>query len=382
MRKHAQLKEYSPVTKRTRLACTAAALVPLAVLAAACSSSGSGSPSSSPSGGASSAPSSGNTITETGSTLLFPLFGAWQTAYNTANPNVNIYSAGTGSGTGITDAATGTATIGGSDAYLSAADLQQYPGLINIPLNVSALMVNYNLPGIKTPLKLNGTVLAKIYDGKITNWNDKAIAALNKGVTLPNLAITTLHRADSSGSTFVFVSYLNAQDPTDWASGLVGTTVTWPNTPKTAAETGNGGMVTGCGTIKGCIAYIGISYQSKTTAANLGIASLANKTGGFTQPTPSAISAALASFSSSTPASGSQPLINTSAASGYPIINYEYAVVQKKQPSAAEASALKAFLTWTITTGATSTYLSAVNFQPLPSNVQSIAKTLIASISG
>jgi phosphate transport system substrate-binding protein len=383
MRQHAQLKEYSPVTKRTRLACTAAALVPLAVLAAACSSSGSGTPpSSSPSAGASSAPSSGNTITETGSTLLFPLFGAWQTAYNTANPNVNIYSAGTGSGTGITDAATNTATIGGSDAYLSAADMAQYRGLINIPLNVSALMVNYNLPGVKTPLKLNGTVLAKIYDGKITNWNDKAIAALNKGVTLPNLAITTLHRADSSGSTFVFVSYLNAQDPADWASGLVGTTVTWPSTPKTAAETGNGGMVTGCGTIKGCIAYIGISYQTKTTAAGLGIASLANKTGGFAQPTASAISAALASFSASTPASGSQALINTSAASGYPIINYEYAVVQKKQPSAAEASALKAFLTWTITTGDTSTYLAAVNFQPLPANVESIAKTLIASISG
>src|ERR1022692_757568 len=244
MRQHAQLKEYSPVTKRTRLACTAAALVPLAVLAEACSSSGSGTPpSSSPSAGASSAPSSGNTITETGSTLLFPLFGAWQTAYNTANPNVNIYSAGTGSGTGITDAATGTATIGGSDAYLSAADLTQTSDLIDIPLTVAAVMVNYNVPGLNAPLKLSGTVLAKIYSGKITNWNEKAIAALNKGATLPNLAITTVHRADSSGSSFLFTSYLSAQDPADWAAGLVGTTVTWPTTPKTAAETGSGAMV-------------------------------------------------------------------------------------------------------------------------------------------
>jgi phosphate transport system substrate-binding protein len=313
---------------------------------------------------------------------MFPLFGAWQTAYNTADPNVNIYSAGTGSGTGITDAATGTVTIGASDAFLPAADKSQFPGLINIPLTVAAVMVNYNLPTVKTPLKLNGTVLAQIYTGKITNWNDKAIAALNPGVSLPNLAITTLHRADSSGSSFLFTSYLNDQDPTAWPTADVGTTVTWPSTPKTAAETGSGGMVTGCGTIKGCIAYIGISYQSKTTAAGLGIASLLNKGGGYVQPTPSAITAALASFSSATPSSGSQSLVDTSAKGGYPIINYEYAVVQKKQPSASEASALKAFLSWTLTTGSSSKFLGAVNFLPLPANVESIAKAQIASITG
>jgi phosphate transport system substrate-binding protein len=366
------------VTNRIRLIATAAALVPLTVLAAACSSSSSTPPASSSSAAA---PTSGNTITETGSTLLFPLFGAWQNAYNTANPNVKIFSAGTGSGIGIADAATGTATIGGSDAYLSAADMAKYPNLINIPLTVAAVMVNYNLPEVKTPLKLNATVLAQIYSGKITNWNDKAIAALNSGVTLPNLPITTLHRADSSGSSFLFTSYLNAQDPSGWATGLVGTTVTWPTTPKTAAETGSGAMVTACGSIKGCIAYIGISYQSNTTAASLGTASLLNKGGGYVQPTSAAIVAALATFSGSTPANGAQSLINTSAASGYPIINYEYAVVQKKQPSAAEASALKAFLTWTITTGSSTSFLSKVNFQPLPANVQAIAKAQIASIS-
>lgn len=366
------------MTNRIRLACTAAALVPLTVLAVACSSSGS-SPGSSTSA---SAPTSGNTITETGSTLLFPLFGAWQAAYNQDFPDVNIYSAGTGSGTGIANAANGTVTIGASDAYLSPAEMTQYPNLINIPLNVAALMVNYNLPGVKTPLKLNGTVLAKIYAGKITNWNDKAIAALNKGVSLPNLGITTLHRADSSGSTFLFTSYMNDQDPADWPTANVGTTVTWPSAAKAEAETGSGGMVTGCGSIKGCIAYIGISYLSKTEAASLGTASLLNKGGGYVQPTTSTIKAALASFSGSTPKNGAQSLIDTSAAGGYPIINYEYAVVQKKQPSAAEASALKKFLTWTITKGATSDFLTAVNFEPLPANVQNIANAQIASITG
>ena len=365
------------MTNRIRLLTTAAVLVPLTVLAAACSSSTSPTESSP----AAKAPSSGNTITETGSTLLFPLFGAWQSSYNSANPSVHIYSAGTGSGVGISSAATGTATIGGSDAYLSAGDMAKYPGLLNIPLTVAAVMVNYNLPGLKAPLKLNGSVLAQIYSGKITTWNDKAIAALNKGVTLPSLPITTLHRADSSGSSFLFTSYLNAQDPSGWSSANVGTTVTWPSTPKTLAETGSGAMVTGCAGIKGCIAYIGISYQSKTDAAKLGDAALLNKGGGYVLPTPAAISAALASFAGSIPANGSQSLINTSAATGFPIINYEYAVVQKKQPSAAEASALKAFLTWAVSTGNGSTFLTPVNFQPLPSQASSVAKTLISSIS-
>ncbi len=368
---------------KIRMACTAAALVPLALLAA-CGSSGGSSSSTSPSAAASagSSSSSGVSLTETGSTLMFPLFGAWQTAYNTKVTTVTITTAGTGSGTGIADAATGTVTMGASDAYLSSADMSQYPDLMNIPLTVAALMVNYNLPGVKTPLKLNGTVLAKIYTGKIKTWNDAAIKSLNPGVTLPSMKITTLHRADSSGSTFLFTSYLNAQDPADWPAANVNTTVSWPSGAKQAAETGSGGMVTGCQGIKGCIAYIGISYLAKTTAANLGTASLANKAGKFTQPTAKTINTALAAFSGSTPTNGSQSLINTSAAKGYPIINYEYVVVKKAQSSADVASALKAFLKWTVTTGSGSTFLAPVGFEPLPANVQTIAENQIASISG
>jgi phosphate transport system substrate-binding protein len=372
------------VSIRIRAVAAAAALAPLALLAA-CGSSGSTSSSSGSASASTSASASGNgsvTLSETGSTLMFPLFGSWQTAYSTAVPTVTITSGGTGSGTGIADASTGTVTIGASDAYLSPSDISQSPGLINIPLTVAAVMVNYNVPGVSKPLDLNGTVLAKIYDGKITNWNDAAIAAINPGVKLPSLKIVTVHRADSSGSTFLFTSYLNAQDPKDWASANVDTTVTWPKTPGSLAETGSGGMVTGCGSTKGCIAYIGISYLAKTQAAKLGAASLANKGGKYTQATNGTINAALASFSGSTPASGSQSLIDTSAAGGYPIINYEYAVVKKSQSSAAVAAALKAFLKWTVTTGSSATYLSAVGFVPLPSNVQTIAETEISSISG
>jgi phosphate transport system substrate-binding protein len=365
------------VAKRIRWVSTAAALIPLAILVAACGSS-SPSPSASSSSSTSTASSSGKTISETGSTLLFPLFGSWQTAYSTADPSVTITSGATGSGIGIADAATGLVNIGASDAYLSSSDMSQYPGLLDIPLTVAAVDVNYNVTGVKKPLNLGGTVLAEIYTGKITTWNDPAIAKLNPGVSLPDEKIVTLHRADSSGSTFLFTSYLNAQDPSAWPSSDIGTTITWPSAPGALAETGSGGMLSACGTTKGCIAYIGISYLTRATAAGLGTASLADKSGRFEAPTIATIASALSSFSAP-PASGAEPLINSSA--GYPIINYEYAIVKKTQPSAAEATQVKKFLSWLLDTGDTSTYLSAVGFLPLPSAAKSVATSLVNSIS-
>jgi phosphate transport system substrate-binding protein len=154
--------------------------------------------------------------------------------------------------------------------------------------------------------------------------------------------------------------------------------VSWPNVPGAQAETGSGAMVKGCGSIKGCIAYIGISYTTQAQAAGLGTASLANKGGQSVAPSTSTINAALADFSSKTPPSGSQSLIN--GATGYPIINYEYAIVKTSQPSPAEATAVKNFLTWGITSGSSSKFLDPVNFVALPPNVVTIAKNLIAKI--
>jgi phosphate transport system substrate-binding protein len=373
------VKEYSQVAKKIRLVYAAAALAPLTLLAAACGSSSPSSSSSSAASGAASASASGKTISETGSTLLFPLFGAWQTAYAAVDPSLTITSGATGSGTGIADAGAGLVNIGASDAYLSSSDMASNPGLLNIPLTVAAVDVNYNVTGVKKPLNLNGTVLTGIYTGKITMWNDPTIAKLNPGVTLPSEKIVTLHRADGSGSTFLFTSYLNAQDPSAWSSSNIGTTITWPSAPGSLAETGSGGMLAACGTTKGCIAYIGISYMAKAAAAGLGTASLADKSGTYQAPTTSTIDAALASFPAA-PASGAESLINSG--SGYPIINYEYAIVKKAQPSAAEATSVKAFLNWILSTGDTPTYVSTVGFLPMPTATTTVATTLVSSISG
>ena len=326
-------------------------------------------------------------ISETGSTLLFPLISTWAQDYQKAFtqssglPLVTITTGATGSGTGLADAATGTVDIGASDAYLSPTTKSQTPTLENIALAISAQQVNYNIPNFTGHLKLDGTVLAKIYLGKITMWNDPAIKALNPGVSLPSLKIVTLHRADSSGDTFLFTDFLNKQDAADWPSSNVSTSATFKAIPGALGEQGNGGMVAGCQATKGCIAYIGVSYLAKTQAAGLGQAMLKNGSGNFELPTPAAIKGAAATLTSKTPASTTLDMINGPAPDGYPIVNYEYAIVNTRQSDGVVAEDIRAFLHWAVHAGQSpSTYLDAVDFQPLPSGVVQLSDNLIAKI--
>jgi phosphate transport system substrate-binding protein len=372
------------VNRRIRRPLAAAVLIPLAMILAAC---GSSSPSSTASTSVYKGPANPMTpakakasITETGSTLLFPLFGSWVTAYAKLYPQVTITSAGTGSGVGIADASAGTVNIGGSDAYLSSSDLSKNPDLMNIALAISAQQINYNVPGVKTPLKLDAAVLVGMYKGTITNWDDPAVKALNPGVALPNLKVVPLHRADSSGDTFLFTSFLNAQDPSAWSVTNVDTTIAWPSVPGALGEQGNSGMVAGCAATKGCVAYIGISYATKTAAAGLGQAELKNAAGTFVAPTANTISDAASEETAKTPASETLSMINAPGTNSYPIINYEYAIVSKSQMSAATSQDLRAFLDWAVTSGQVATFLNPVNFQALPGVVVSLSDKQIATI--
>ena len=374
-----------------------------AVLLAACSSSPSSNSSTSTTSGptqttASSSGSAGGatlasletppsgdiSLSETGSSLLYPLFNLWGPAYHQLHSNITVTTASTGSGTGISQAAAGTVQIGASDAYLSPSQVQKTPGLLNIPLAISAQMVNYNIPGFSGTLKLSGKVLSAIYQGTITKWNDPQIASINPGANLPGTTIVPLHRSDGSGDTFLFTQYLSKQDPNGWGTKIsYGTTVAFPPIPGALGENGNGGMVTGCAATPGCVAYIGVSYKSKTDADHLGQAELENGAGNFIDLTPQSIAAEAASFASSTPASGAISLINgTSAAQGYPIINYEYAIVQKQQSDAATAQAVKALLAWAMDTngGAASSFLNKVEFQPLPASAVAVSANLLSEI--
>ena len=316
---------------------------------------------------------SGGTATETGSTLLYPLFNLWAGGYNTKFPSVTIQTAGTGSGTGISEAENGTIDIGASDAYLSPSVVSANPDLKNIPLAISSQIVAYNIPGVLSHLKLSGKVLSEIYQGQITKWNASQITSLNPGVTLPATPIVTLHRSDSSGDTFLFTQYLSKADASGWGAKIgYNTTVPWPNAPGALGETGNSGMVSGCKATPGCIAYVGISYLTQSLQAGLGYAALGNAKGQYLVPTQASIAAEAAGFVNKTPANGTISLIYGNIEGGYPIVNYEYAIVSNHQSSSSTAKNVRSILEWALNKkyGNASSYLSQVNFQPLPSKVE------------
>jgi phosphate transport system substrate-binding protein len=327
-------------------------------------------------------PPAGGTISEAGSSLLYPLWNLWAAGYETTYPNVTLQTAAGGSGKGISYAIAGTIQIGSSDAYLSSSDKQQDPALENIPLAISAQEVFYHLTGVTAHLRLNGRVLAEIYEGKVKKWNTPAIANLNRGVKLPDTPIVALHRSDGSGDTFLFTTYLS--DSTKGWANTVGynTSVTWPKGADELGETGNSGMVAGCKTTPGCIAYIGISYQTQSLGAGLTYARLQNGVGQYVMPTSKNIANEAAGYATKTPKTGAISMIDGKVHTGYPIINYEYAIVSKKQANANVAKTVRSVLEWTIdpTDGNTESYLSQVGFRPLPSKVANNSYNQILAI--
>ena len=368
--------------RRARLAVAAALHIGAAVLVGLTAACGTG--ETGPGGNtARTASAPAGTITETGSSLLYPLAKTWAAAYHQQFPGVTVTTASTGSGKGIALASAGEADIGASDAYLSSGDLVKNPALVNIPLAISAQTVIYNLPGLSqhTHLDLNGAVLAGIYDGTITSWNDPAIARLNQGLHLSAIKIVPVHRSDGSGDTFLFTSYLSTQVQ-QWNNAIgYGTTAVWPQVPGAMAASGSLTLMHDCESAPGCVAYNGISYLSQALAGGLGEAALANSAGRFTLPTAGAIQDSVGSFVSITPPNETISMIDGPSPGGYPIVNYEYAVVSTRPPDTGKASQIRAFLQWVITTGNAASYLDTVGFEPLPAALVSLGEEQIAEIA-
>lgn len=332
---------------------------------------------------AGSAAAATTTLSETGSSLLYPLFNLWVPAYTGDHPGIRIDTASTGSGTGMAQAIAGIVQFGASDAYLSTVQMKKYPGLLNIPVAISSQMVNYNLPGLSGEhLKLDGPVLADMYDGSIREWNDLRIAALNLGVPLPHKAIVTVHRADGSGDTFMFSQFLSFSDET-WQQKIgYGTTVSWPSVPGAIGATGNPGMVTALANTPYSIGYVGVSFKRETDKARLGTAMLKNRAGHFVLIDATSVPAAAAAMVPKTPKDQRISMIFAPGADSYPIINYEYVIVKAKQESPETAKAMREFLTWAVSPagGNASKYLAQVNFLPLPESARKLTLAQIQKI--
>lgn len=323
------------------------------------------------------------TLREAGSTLLYPLFQRWVPGYVAANPGAAITTAATGSGDGITEAISGHAQIGASDAYMSDEQAEQNRGIVNIPLAIAAQTVNYNLPGLNgTNLKLDGPTLAGIYSGTIHTWDAPEIVAMNPGVKLPHETIIPIHRADGSGDTFVFTQFLDFSAQR-WEDRIgYGTSVAWPSVPDAKTATGNAGMVQTAAATPYSIAYIGISLHDDIAKAGLGTALIKSQAGEFLLPTAETIGSAAAELDPRTPPDERLSLAFAPGSGSYPLVNYEYAVVATHQPDAATAAALRRFLMWSVSLegGNAPQYLGAVGFIPLPDFIRGMSENQIKRI--
>ena len=292
--------------------------------------------------------------------------------FTQANSAVNITYGGGGSGKGLTDLAGKLVDFAGTDAPIGAADLPKYGGadaILYFPTVAAPITLSYNLPGV-SKLTLSAASIAKIFTGKITTWNDPALAADNPGVTLPSTKITPVHRSDSSGTTFNFSTYLTKADPTDWTLGAA-KTINWPGG---GTGSGNAGVATSVKQTAGAVGYIDFSDAK---ASGLSFASVTNSAGTAVAPTLDGASAAVAG--ATVKADLTYDPTNASGATAYPITAPTWIVIYKQQSDHAKGTALKAFLNFILTTGQTA-IAKQDDFAPLSSDLLQKAKSQLDQI--
>jgi phosphate transport system substrate-binding protein len=307
-------------------------------------------------------------LTGAGSTLVAPLMANWISGFE-IKEGIPVKYGAVGSGTGIAQITARTVDFGASDAPLTPEQAAACNGCVQIPWALSATGIGFNLPGVKK-LNLTGKILAGIYFGKITQWNDAKIKQVNPGVKLPGLTITPVYRSDGSGDTYTFTQYLSKISPA-WRSEVgFATTVGWK---AGVGAKGNSGITATVVKTPGAIGYISASYL---IAAGLGAAAVQNTAGNYTVPNLKNIEEA-ASVVKSVPASNAISIVNPpkKAAKAYPISTFTYAIVPHNAP---QKGFLQQFLNYAVTKG--QVYGAALDFAPLPKVVLTAAKKAIGSL--
>ena len=314
-------------------------------------------------------------LTGAGATFPFPLYSKMFAEYKkAAGVDVNYQSVGSGAGQKqITER---TVDFAGSDNPMSDESMKAAPAaLIHIPTAIGAVVPAYNLPGVTEPLKFTGKVLADIYLGKIKTWGDKAITALNPGVTIPPLPITVARRSDGSGTTYVFADYLSKVS-SEWKTKVgVGNSLQWPVGTGAKGNDGVAGVVKGT---PGALGYVELVYAKQN---KLTFGSVQNRANKFVLADNGP--AAQAAKGVVIPADTRVSLTNSANADAYPIASFTYLIFYREQKygtrTADQAAALKKMLTWVVTTG--QQYNEPLDYAKLPDNASNKAKALINSIT-
>jgi phosphate transport system substrate-binding protein len=309
------------------------------------------------------------TLNGAGATFPFPLIDEWRVDYQNVKPGVNINYQSIGSGGGIKQFTEKTVDFGATDAPLSAEEIQKAPNAVHIPETIGAVVAAYNLP--VEGLKLTGPILADIFLGKITKWNDPRIQEINPGLTLPAEDIVVVHRSDGSGTTYVWTDYLSNVS-SSWNQQIgKGKSIEWP---VGVGAPGNEGVANSINTTPNAIGYVELAYALTTGMKH---AALQNQAGNFVPASIDSTKAAVTAAASSLP-KGDQPwtnvtMVNAPGADSYPISSFSYLLLYKDlttNPALKDqrkAQDLVDFITWAITDG--QEFAPDLGYVPLPEQV-------------
>jgi phosphate transport system substrate-binding protein len=301
-------------------------------------------------------------ITGAGATFPFPVYAKWAEAYKAATGTGLNYQS-IGSSGGLKQIRAKTVAFGASDAPVGGADLDK-DGMVQFPAIVGGTVPVFNLDGIKPgDMKITGPVLADIFLGNITKWNDAKLAALNPGVALPDVAITVVHRADGSGTTFNFTDYLTAVSK-DWADKVgKGAAVKWPAASSVGGK-GNEGVAANVNRVKGAVGYVEYAYVKKN---NMPFMQMQNANGKYVKPDDLTFAAAAAGADwFSVPGMGVS-MVNAKGDAAWPISTASFILMYKEPTNKAESAEVLKFFDWSFKNG--KKLAADLDYVPLPDSL-------------
>jgi phosphate transport system substrate-binding protein len=312
------------------------------------------------------------TLNGAGATFPNPIYQKWFSEYHNAHPDLQINYQSIGSGGGIRQLTAGTVDFGASDGPMTdqqLADAKQK--IYHLPTVLGAVVPAYNVPGVSGEVKFSGPVLADIFMGKITNWNDKAIAKLNPGVSFPDRAIVIVHRSDGSGTSYIFTDYLSKVS-SEWASGPgKGTSVKWP---VGLGAKGNEGVAGVIRQMQGALGYVELIYALQN---NIAFGSVQNASGNFVKASLASTTAAAASMKTM-PADFRVSITNAPGKDAYPIASFTWLLVPAQWKDGGKSKMFTDFLTWMLDNG--QGMVEQLNYAPLPKEVAEKERSVIKQI--
>ena len=308
-----------------------------------------------------------------GATFPFPIYSKWFSEYNKLHPDVQINYQSIGSGGGIRQMTNRTVFFGASDGPMTNEQLQAAPGrVLHFPSVLGGVVPVYNIPGVDAELKFNGPTLANIVLGKITKWNDRAIAATNAGVKLPDSDITVVHRSDGSGTTYIFVDYLSKISPDFKKTVGVATSVNWPVGLGGKGNEGVAGLVK---QTPGSIGYVELIYALQN---KISYGSVQNMAGEFVRSSIDSVTAAAAAAAKQMPPDFRVSITNAPGSGVYPISSFTWLLFYENPKDKAKAKMMVDFMKWALTEG--QKYCKDLGYAPLPEGVVALEMEALKKI--